>query len=192
MAFPYSSGDVLTAADLNASTGLVLIDEVTVTNSNTATLSGVFSSTYDTYVIVITDLVRVGGTVVSLMYRYLTGTTERTASDYRWAYSGLLTTGTASDSNNNGVDYGYSGCTTSQSSVRNAAAIWTIYRPYEAVRTLATVNATGDNTVNTYSRVGMTMYGPAESHDGIRFAGDSFLGTQNMSSTFRVFGVNSG
>ena len=53
MAFPYSSGDVLTAADLNASSGLVLVKTQTIGTSVTSvTVSDAFSSTFDNYKII--------------------------------------------------------------------------------------------------------------------------------------------
>lgn len=54
MAFPYSSGDVLTAADLNASSNLVLVTEVTIGSSvSSVTVSDAFNSTYDNYRVIV-------------------------------------------------------------------------------------------------------------------------------------------
>jgi hypothetical protein len=54
MAFPYSSGDVLTAANLNASSNLVLVTDVTIGSSvSSVTVSSAFNTTYDNYRIVI-------------------------------------------------------------------------------------------------------------------------------------------
>jgi len=53
MAFPYSSGNVLTAADLNQSSGLVLVKTQTVGSAvSSVTVTGAFSSTFDNYRIV--------------------------------------------------------------------------------------------------------------------------------------------
>ena len=50
MAFPYSSGDVLTASDLNASSGLVLVKSVTIGSGvSSVTVTNAFSSTFDNY-----------------------------------------------------------------------------------------------------------------------------------------------
>ena len=50
MGFPYSSGDVLTAADLNASSGLVLVESVTIGSGvGSVTVTNVFSSTFTNY-----------------------------------------------------------------------------------------------------------------------------------------------
>ena len=54
MGFPYSAGDVLTAADLNASSGMVLIREETAgTNVSDLTLSNVFTSTFYNYFVTV-------------------------------------------------------------------------------------------------------------------------------------------
>ncbi len=50
MGFPYSSGDVLTAADLNASSGLVFIQEITPGSSlSSLTITNVFDSRFENY-----------------------------------------------------------------------------------------------------------------------------------------------
>jgi|DEB0MinimDraft_4_1074332.scaffolds.fasta_scaffold62225_2 hypothetical protein len=50
MAFPYTSGDVLTAADLNQSSGLVLVKSQTIGSAvSSVTVTGAFSSTFDNY-----------------------------------------------------------------------------------------------------------------------------------------------
>lgn len=54
MGFPYSSGDVLTAADLNESSGLVLVKTQTIGSGvSSVTVTGAFSSTFDNYRILI-------------------------------------------------------------------------------------------------------------------------------------------
>jgi len=56
MAFPYSSGDVLTAADLNASSGLVLVKTQTIGSGvASVTVTDAFSATFDNYRIVVTN-----------------------------------------------------------------------------------------------------------------------------------------
>ena len=55
MAFPYSSGDVLTAADLNQSSGLVLVKTQTAgTAVSSMTVTNCFSSTFDNYLLTVT------------------------------------------------------------------------------------------------------------------------------------------
>ena len=53
MGFPYSSGDVLTAADLNASSGLVLVKTQTIGSGvSSVTVTDAFSSTFDNYQVI--------------------------------------------------------------------------------------------------------------------------------------------
>lgn len=53
MGFPYSSGDVLTAADLNASSGLVLVKTQTIGSAvSSVTVTDAFSATFDNYRII--------------------------------------------------------------------------------------------------------------------------------------------
>ncbi len=57
MAFPYSSGDVLTAADLNASFGMVFIKSVSISSGAAfVQVNGAFSGTFDNYRIVINNI----------------------------------------------------------------------------------------------------------------------------------------
>ena len=54
MGFPYSSGDVLSASDLNASSGLVLVKTQTIGSGvSSVTVTGAFSATFDNYRIMI-------------------------------------------------------------------------------------------------------------------------------------------
>jgi hypothetical protein len=54
MGFPYSSGDVLSASDLNQSSGLVLIrSETAGTNVSELSLNNVFSSTFYNYLVTV-------------------------------------------------------------------------------------------------------------------------------------------
>jgi len=52
MGFPYSSGDVLTAADLNASSGLVLLGSYSGTSVSSLSVDDIFSSTFSYYRII--------------------------------------------------------------------------------------------------------------------------------------------
>ena len=80
MTYPWSSGEVLTAADLNAYAGLVLLSTTTITPGVTSvTVSSAFSSTFDNYRII----VDVTGMNVSsdIVFMQLGATT----TGYQWA-----------------------------------------------------------------------------------------------------------
>jgi len=80
MAFPYSSGDVLTAADLNASSGLVLVKvQQAGTAVSSLTVTNCFSSTFDNYLLTVT-----GGTFnttnTQVQGRLVSGSTPATTN----------------------------------------------------------------------------------------------------------------
>ena len=57
MGFPYSSGDVLTAADLNQSSGMVFIKSVSVGSGvSSVTVSDAFSSNFDNYYVIVSGV----------------------------------------------------------------------------------------------------------------------------------------
>ena len=74
MTYPsFSSGDVLTAADMNA-VGLWKITSGTVTSGTSFDLTSVFTSDYDSYKLVLTQ-VRTASTGGSVQFRLLSGAT---------------------------------------------------------------------------------------------------------------------
>lgn len=74
MGFPYSSGDVLTAANLNQSSGLVLVKSQTIgSNVSSVTVTNAFSSTFDNYRIIITHYSQ---SIAALEYRVRLGSTS--------------------------------------------------------------------------------------------------------------------
>jgi len=93
MAFPYSSGDVLTAADLNASTGLVLIAKTRATTGTSISFDNVFTGTFMSYRIIIDE---VGiSSAFGLRFRLRASGTDDTSTSYRYVrtaynYAGSL------------------------------------------------------------------------------------------------------
>lgn len=80
MTYPWAAGEVLTAADLNAAFGLVLITESTFTTTNTVNVSSCFSATYTNYRVVLTVTAISNN---SLLYmRLRSGSTNNTSSLY--------------------------------------------------------------------------------------------------------------
>ena len=70
MGYPYSSGDVLTAADLNASSGLVFVKSVTIGSGvSSVTVTDAFSATFDNYRIIIANPdASISGYAIELQY----------------------------------------------------------------------------------------------------------------------------
>lgn len=94
MAFPYSSGDVLTAADLNQSSGLVFIKSLTVGSGvSSVTITNAFSSTFQNYKVTFDSLFCSynGG---SFRMRVGNGGTEYAGADYWGGGYALLYSGT--------------------------------------------------------------------------------------------------
>jgi hypothetical protein len=91
MAFPYSSGDVLTAADLNQSSGLVFIKSVSIGSGvSSVTVSDAFSATFDHYRVItqintVSSSPYIGMTIGSSTGGYFGA---RTATTYAGAFSG--------------------------------------------------------------------------------------------------------
>ena len=106
MGYPYSSGDVLTAADLNQSSGLVFVKSVTVGSGvSSVTVTDAFDSRFTNYSVVITDIVSSAaaasfwirlGSVASNHYgraygvKYDGTTTNLSANNTVWAPLGLI------------------------------------------------------------------------------------------------------
>lgn len=97
MGYPYSSGDVLTATDLNESSGLVFVKSLTVGSGvSSVTITDAFNSTFQNYKVTFDSLsCSVNGS--SFYMRVGNGGTEYTAADY-WGggyallYNGTVTT----------------------------------------------------------------------------------------------------
>ena len=87
MGFPYSSGDVLTAADLNASSGLVLLKTIDIVDyTGWQSVTGCWSSTFKNYRVAITGGATVGGFAT---YMQVTG-----AGSNHYSTTHYYTTGT--------------------------------------------------------------------------------------------------
>jgi hypothetical protein len=75
----FTSGEILTAADTNtylANAGLVYITAQTATSGTTLTIDNIFSSTYDSYRIILSDIRLASAAVVTAQLR--TGSTTST------------------------------------------------------------------------------------------------------------------
>jgi len=80
MGFPYSSGDVLKASDLNASSGLVLVKTQTIAGGvSSVTVPDAFSSTFDNYKVIVSGMdTSVSNYSVEFQF-------DGSASNYYWA-----------------------------------------------------------------------------------------------------------
>lgn len=179
MAFPYSSGDVLTAADLNASSGLVFIKSQTIGSGvSSVTVTGAFSSTFDNYRIVMSGITAsVSGSVPRL--RLGSTTTGYYNSMLISGFGGGAPTGLGV---NNGADWYLMTGNTSPASM---SVTVDIYHPNATTATTFTsISTSGGNSVTASGQVaGTTQY------TSFLFFPDS--GTIS-GGTIRVYGYNDG
>ena len=97
MAFPYSSGDVLTAADLNQSSGLVLVKSQTIGSGvSSVTVTDAFSSTFTNYRVLMANMD--GSTIASVTLQLGSTTVNYYGVVQSWSY----TTGVTQTLVNNG------------------------------------------------------------------------------------------
>jgi len=99
MAFPYSAGDVLTAADLNQSSGLVFVKSQTIGSGvSSVTVTDVFSSTFKNYRI-FWDIE--GGSTTAFTILFTLGSTT---TGYYWSRTlTSFSTGSVSGANGSNV-----------------------------------------------------------------------------------------
>jgi len=106
MAFPYTSGDVLTAANLNATFGMVLIDSSTY--SNAATHNVDLLSGFDNYKLVMSNIIDVSGGV-ALYFRGRYGGTTYSGSTHTFAFVGFTAAGATANTSGTADTKCYSG-----------------------------------------------------------------------------------
>jgi hypothetical protein len=179
MTYPWASGEVLTAADLNAYAGLVLVKTQTIgTAVASVTVSNAFSSTYDNYRIVIGG--GVGSTAITLSLQLGASTT---------AYYGVVTYAT------------YAATGTPLSAGDNNAAKWTTigYAAsglLQASFDLINPNLATWTSINAASWAAQTVAGTFNGVHQVSTAYTDFtLGVNTgtlTGGTIRVYGYNNG
>jgi hypothetical protein len=189
MAFPYSSGDVLTAADLNASSGLVLVKSQTIGSGvSSVTVSNVFSSTFDNYRVTVT------GTTNSVAYAQFelrlasSGTPSSTSYDSRLLYSAFGgSTPAATFVNNSTAGFlWWGGPKETTSGFANGHGVIDLFLPFAAVQTFGVSAMYGTSSAGGNSS---GVHKVAASYDG--FVVKPEIGTWT-GGTIRVYGYNNG
>jgi len=130
----FTTGEVLTASDTNtylANSGLVYISKTTL-GTGTTDILGCFSSTYDFYRVIFTNITQTSAGLVGL--RFLAGSTP---SDTNYNYGGVyrLFTGTGGDET--GSNFGYFPINSTSSTITSSCVI-DIMNPFLSVRTTYT------------------------------------------------------
>ena len=182
MGFPYSSGDVLTAADLNQSSGLVFIKRQSMASGSTSTtVTNAFSSDFRNYRIIITR-----GTCTSdgsIEMRLGSATTNYYSNLTYVAYGGT-SWGFLSDVNGSKFSYVGSHRTTGTNVAIN------IYNPFvSGARTIYDGVYVGAKTTSVTGITG-GFHNVAQSHSDVTFIVSA--GSVNNASDIRIYGFNDG
>lgn len=175
MGFPYSSGDVLSASDLNASSGLVLVKTQTVGSGvSSVTVTGAFSSTFENYRVTVSGLTSyTGGAAWKITFAGAASTS------YYWN-TGYILIGTAS---------GFSFVNGYASSFAEFGAVWSTSGDLIGVGNTSSYIGISSVSTGDYARVcfGQVNYTSIPS---------SFTLTPNVGTvtggTIRVYGYNNG
>jgi hypothetical protein len=182
MAFPYSSGDVLTAADLNASSGLVLVKTQTVGSAvSSVTINNAFSSTFENYRIHITDITSTADRPIQMQLGSETTSVYSYVGFYqRWSSSTVVaygpTTATVWDSVGRVTTNGSNHCEIN------------LFAPYESKNTHGFSNGGGIGSSEYLVNLNLWL-DTSDSYTSFTFFPTS--GTMT-GGTIRVYGYNNG
>ena len=201
MTYPYASGQIVTANDLNQG-GLHLITPTSVTggtlsgatvnftNVNAVSIDGVFSSDFDNYKILFNST----GTSASsgfkdIFYRWRTSAGDRSVNDYFWSFLGL---NYSNSSNNSAVAYstiGYTGGFTNSTSPYTKIVMEIGSPNIASEASMLQSQFVGNDSNSLDMRVGGGGYRVLEAHTGITFSATT---SQTMSGFIRVYGYSNG
>lgn len=180
MGFPYSSGDVLSASDLNQSSGLVVVKTQTVGSGvSSVTVTNAFSTTFQNYKIII------DGVDCSLQNNTLEFNFTGVTSGYKWAgwyrnYANTIGTFTANPSTT-AWPIGYTSTTDS------TYASFEVFHPFDSTRRAK--YAFMPSGADDFVLCGGGEHTSAASYSGFRIVGGA--GTMT-GGTIRVYGYNNG
>lgn len=182
----FTAGSVLTAADTNSfltNGGLVYIGATTL-NAVTNNISNVFSSTYDSYRVVISGLNNATTTarVYNLRFRTTTDDTSLNYNAFQTFVYGAGVTGAGGTTSVAQADLG----TLSNTATAGAALVMDIFNPNLATITTFTGTAVTYQS-NVANFVFRTLGGAMNTTT--QYTGFSIIGTtDNLSGTVRVYG----
>ena len=176
----FTTGEVLTAADTNtylANSGLVYVANGTLSLTTSATnVTGVFSSTYKQYRVLLNVTARSTGNRFDM--RYLAGTTPTNTNYYQGGIGGDYASNTTiyyQRSNNDAQFFG-------ETSSGVSAVTLDIYNPNKASTTIHT-----GQVISSSNGIGFSIGGLQSS--GTQFTGfQLFTNTGTMTVEYQVFG----
>jgi hypothetical protein len=184
MGYPYSSGDVLTAADLNGSFGMVHVGTYTATDDALLDIDSVFTSQFDSYRMIVT-FTRADG---DIFVRFRSGGVTSTTG-YQAVITGLSSKGSAVNDAWSDFNEAYVTVTNFPSDVFRTAITCDVLRPYANSFTVITGTGTSYNTGGNYwhYNFGVT-HSVTGQRDGIRIDTNGAL----LSCKALVYGYNEG
>lgn len=185
MAFPYSSGDVLTAADLNASSGLVLVKTQSVGSGvSSVTLNDAFSSTFDNYRVSISGVTLSSASGNTLSLRMTSSGTQAT-TNYQYGIARVdIAAGTITAESGQNA----SAMFVARGVGDKFGTTFDIVMPYISTHTIF-LNIGGPEVSTGYTRFGNGLHQTTASYDGFAFYPS--IGTMT-NGTIRVYGYNNG
>ena len=184
MGFPYSSGDILTASDLNQSSGLVLVKSQTIGSAvSSVTVTDAFSSTFENYKITMSGSVfSLDG--YSLRFRFGNGGTILSGADYWGGGYAVIYDSTTQTHGQYGANYLHIGFT---SNVTNrTSASFDVMAPYPTSAATSLMGFTGGYLSGFWFSY---LYAPLARVTDLHF----YTGGGTMTGgTIRVYGYNNG
>lgn len=184
----FAAGEILTASNVNTyltNGGLVYITEATASGTATLNITGCFSSIYDNYRIIGTEM-RSTSAATEIRFRYLDGTTANTDASYGVSFVGLSTIGASTNYSYASLTYGWiSSCFSTAET--GSAFSFDITAPYLLRRTVMLGNTENLNGgLNGFEfRSGGTVHdNTTRSFTGIQF----YASAGNLSGKFKIYG----
>lgn len=179
----FAAGDTLTASDVNTyltNGGLVYVTTSTFTTSATVTVSNCFTSTYDSYQVLITTTAFSGN---PNFYFQLTTSGTAAATNYYWG-ANYITSGGGS-----GVSSASAGTAVGPAYCSSATPLGyqkiMLYGPAIAQATAYDFVDIHNDTGGYVSRTGSGVHSTATAYDGIKFS----VSTGTMTGVVTVYGL---
>lgn len=183
MTYPWASGEVLTAADLNAYAGLVLVTSATATSGTALSVNDCFSAQFSAYRIVVTNLTLASVSGMSMRMR-ASGTDSTTGTYYsvrnQRDYTGAATSAQGSGATSWSIPL--------ISDTGNAGMTMDVYNPFVAVPTTYSGHGIDSRNAGYGLLNGGGKHDAATSYDGFTI----FSAVTISSLTIKVYGYNNG
>jgi hypothetical protein len=185
MGFPYTSGSVLTATDLNNTFGLVHIDTFSGTGVSAANFDDVFTSDFDAFRVV----VRLRALASNLFLRYRVGGVTATGTDYNFVLHGLSSTGAALNVTGSSSGRHQIAITNISSTVSRQGCVFDVIYPNAADTTTLMGVAQSYNTGGNYWTFNIGgAHILSTAYDGFTI----FPNSGTMNHTTSIYGYNNG